>query len=230
MKEYWEEGFESNSLGPRISYVPIPWEEIKNEEKKRFSGIAQLICEAAKSGDLTTAKDYWRKARFENPEVANTVFYENFSQKISDSYIEYANVTMNDIMFDSNSEFSQIEIAINNAKHFDEFHPMLPISEARLLVRKANFLGQYNHEECLELAYSKLSEFHDIDTATMESYSITKETFKRRYEMGKEEYLTTKANCKSYLENQATAQQNEAEWTFLIYLFSFIFAILYVLA
>ena len=180
---------ESGLLGKRVDQYLTPWDEIDTRDKKRFSGIAKLICEAAASGDLSTAKEYWRKARFENPDVANSVFYDNFSRRISSSYIEFANRRMNEMMYEIPIlGFQELEIAISNAQHYDSFHPMIALSEARLLIRKANNLGRYDAGSCLERAQSKIAEAYEIDHSILVNYSIDDAAFTPEYNICLEEY------------------------------------------
>ena len=109
------------SLGNRPDINIILLEEIDIREKSRFTGIAELICENIISGNLDIAKEYYKKARFENPDVANTVFYDNFSLRFSNSYFDFANSQLDSLDPEKNwyqGTINIIEIAIDNALHF----------------------------------------------------------------------------------------------------------------
>ena len=179
------------SLGSRTDINFIPLEEIDIREKSRFTGIAELICENIISGDLATAKDYYSQARFENPDVSNTVFYDNFSRRISNSYFDFANSEIDSLDPAKSwhgSTIDTIEIAISNALHFSPSHPLEEITKARLLIKKADHAYQfiksgqilaavYNWKDCLDEAKPKISSSRDIGEGTLSEFSVDLEIF-----------------------------------------------------
>ena len=148
-------------LGARIEEYLTPWEQISLDKKERLSGIAELICEAARSGDFATAKEYWKNARFQDPVSANSAFYDNYNTRIAGSYLSYVNNEMSRIKWEVPTlGFNNLEIGISNAEHYDPYHPMLGFAKARLLIRKANNIGSYDAHSCLSEAEQIIWDLH----------------------------------------------------------------------